>query len=61
MPKKSTVRQARYDAQHITRIGLKLHNDLDADIIQKLKSVDSMSGYIKSLLRQDINRKNPSD
>ena len=61
MPKKSTMRQARYDAAHITRIGLKLHNDLDADIIQKLKSVDSMSRYIKTLIRQDINRKNPPD
>ncbi len=33
---------------------LKLNRESDKDIIEKLESVDSMQGYIKSLIRKDV-------
>ena len=53
MKKQSEV-QAKYDKNHTRRIHLKLNLKLDADILQKLDSVDSMQGYIKDLIRADL-------
>lgn len=33
---------------------LKLNRESDKDIIEKLETVDSMQGYIKSLIRKDV-------
>ena len=46
--------QKKYDAVNRKNYTLKLHNTLDADIIEKLASVPSMMGYIKELIRRDI-------
>ena len=54
MPTKHTIAQAKYDALHRRNYGLRLHNDIDKDIIDKLASVPSMQGYIKQLIRADI-------
>ena len=35
-------------------IHLKLNREADADIIDKLESVDNIQGYIKKLIRADI-------
>lgn len=35
-------------------IYLQLHLKNDADVIKRLLSVDNMQGYIKSLIRNDI-------
>lgn len=56
MPTKHTIYQAKYDAKNRRNYGFRLHNKLDADIIQKLASVPSMQGYIKQLIRDDIAR-----
>lgn len=56
-PKKQTEYQSRYDIKNTTRIGLKLNNKTDADILEMLASVDSMQGYIKELIRADIEKK----
>ena len=53
MNKQSKI-QAKYDKTHTRRINLKLNLELDADILQKLNSVDSMQGYIKDLIRADL-------
>lgn len=37
-----------------TRFALKLQNSTDADIIEHLKQQPSMQGYIKELIRKDI-------
>ena len=39
-----------------TFIGLKLNNKTDRDLIEKLKQQESMQGYIKDLIRQDIQK-----
>ena len=46
--------QAEYDKANTTRYQLKLNNQTDADIIQKLGSVKSKQGYIKDCIRRDL-------
>lgn len=48
--------KARYDADHTKQIKLKLNRKRDADIIEKLESVDNKQGYIKGLIRADISK-----
>ena len=48
--------QKRYDEKTSKRINLKLHKELDNDIIQRLRNEESMQGYIKRLIREDIKR-----
>ena len=55
--KKQSEIQAKYDKTHTRRINLKLNLELDADILQKLDSADSMQGYIKDLIRVDLAKK----
>lgn len=56
MVKKATVNQYRYDASHVKHYHLKLNLIIDSDIIEKLSTVESMQGYIKQLIRDDIAR-----
>ena len=46
--------KARYDAEHTKQIKLKLNLKHDADILEKLKSVEHKQTYIKGLIRADI-------
>lgn len=48
---------ANYNKEKTTGIYLKLNNKHDADIIEKLKSVDNKQGYIKNLIRSDLGGK----
>ncbi len=36
------------------KLSFKLNKETDADVLEKLASVDSMQGYIKELIRKDI-------
>ena len=54
MPTKKTINQTKYDRTHCRTYGLKLNLETDKDIIAKLASVPSMQGYIKQLIRADI-------
>lgn len=45
---------AKYDAQNTIQIKLKLNTKTDADIIKKLAATDNKQGYIKKLIREDI-------
>lgn len=40
--------------EHTTVYRMKLNHNTDADIIEKLESVESKQGYIKELIRKDI-------
>lgn len=46
--------QARYDKRNTRQINLKLNLHTDADVLERLESVDSMQGYIKRLIREDV-------
>lgn len=45
---------AKYDATNTKRLCMKLNLNTDKDILDKLRSVDNMQGYIKRLIRADI-------
>lgn len=47
--------QAKYDAKATKQIKFKFNLTTDADILEKLDSVDNKQGYIKELIRADIN------
>ena len=51
-----TVIQARYDSKNRKSFALKLNYNYDLDIINKLESVESVNGYIKQLIREDLVR-----
>lgn len=47
---------AKYDAANTVQVRLKLNLTTDADIIQRLYEVESKQGYIKRLIRDDIDK-----
>ena len=44
----------KYDAANTVQLHLKLNKKTDADIIDILNRKESIQGYIKQLIRQDI-------
>lgn len=46
--------QERYDKENTVQYRLKLNKNKDADIIEKLNSLENKQGYIKALIRADI-------
>ena len=44
----------RYDARTAKQVKMKLNMVTDADIIERLESSGNVQGYIKSLIRADI-------
>ena len=58
MTQAQKMAQARYDKRNTRQINLKLTLRTDADVLEKLQKVDSMQGYIKALIRADIERGN---
>lgn len=48
--------QKRYDAKNTRQLHLKLNRRTDWDVLEKLDSVPSKQGYIKQLIRADLNR-----
>lgn len=46
--------QRKYELKSMKQISLKLNRNTDSDVIAKLDSVDSVRGYIISLIREDI-------
>ena len=45
---------AKYDKANTTQIILKLNKKTDADILERLQSVGNRQGYIKDLIRKDL-------
>lgn len=46
--------QERYDKENTIRFTMKLNKKTEADIIEKLNSVEKKQTYIKQLIRADI-------
>ncbi len=53
---KKLTPQQRYDKVNTTRYQLKLNNNTDKDIIEKLNTVKSKQGYIKECIRKDLKK-----
>lgn len=49
---------AKYNKAHTKAIQIKLNTTTDRDIIERLDNVDSKQGYIKKLIRTDIENNN---
>lgn len=47
---------AEYDKRNTRMFCLKLNKKTDKDVIDRLQSADNMQGYIKALIRADIER-----
>lgn len=47
---------AKYDAKNTRKIVLKLNRATDADILKRLDTVGNRQGYIKRLIREDIEK-----
>lgn len=45
----------KYDDKATKQIKMKLNLKTDADILQKLDEVGNIQGYIKALIRKDLN------
>ncbi len=48
--------QRKYDDTNTRQIKFKFNLKYDADILEKLDSVDNRQGYVKKLIREDIER-----
>ena len=46
----------KYDKENTTQVRLKLNNKTDRDILDKLDAVPSKQGYIKALIRADLDK-----
>lgn len=46
--------KTRWDRENTVVVTMKLNKNTDADILEKLESVDSKQGYIKELIRADL-------
>lgn len=49
--------QAKYDAANTKQVRLKLNTRTDADILERFDRCDNVQGYIKRLVRADIEKK----
>lgn len=45
----------KYNEANTTVVKMKLNVNTDADILRKLESVDNKTGYIKGLIRKEMN------
>ena len=48
--------QRRYDARNTRQVHIKLNVRTDKDVLEKLDEVQSKQGYIKRLIREDLER-----
>ena len=53
---KKTESYIKYQKNNLVRLPLNFNRTTDIDILEHLKTIDNKQGYIKRLIRQDINR-----
>lgn len=56
MALKESIRKAQKEKAYTRYYSLKFNTNTDADIIERLKQQESMQGYIRRLIREDIER-----
>ncbi len=50
--------QKKYEAENTKRVYIKLNKNTDDDILSYLETLENKQGYIKSLIREDLKRRN---
>ena len=53
--------QAKYDQANTKKVLLKLNLNTDKDILERLEKVGNKQGYVKRLIREDIEREMEED
>lgn len=48
---------AKYNKANTTQVVIRLNNRTDTDVIRHLKQQESQAGYIKKLIREDMQKK----
>ncbi len=61
MPTKQSVRQMKFNKESIKTYRINMNIRTDADIIAKLDSQQSKQGYIKQLIRADIEKEQKAE
>lgn len=61
MPTKQSARQMKFNKESVKVYRLSLNIRTDADIIAKLDSLPSKQGYIKQLIRADMDKQKPNE
>ena len=57
MTKESTIKAInKFNKEKTKLVNVRLNINTDADILEKLENVDSKMGYIKRLIREDIQK-----
>ena len=46
----------KYDEANTTQVHLKFNNKTDSDILAHLETVENVQGYIKKLVREDMEK-----
>lgn len=46
----------KYDKENTIQVRFKLNKKTDADIIEHLQTVENKQGYLKDLIRKDMNK-----
>lgn len=46
----------KFHKTHIKQFNLKLHKTIDKDIIDYLESLENKQGYLKDLIRKDMDK-----
>lgn len=49
--------QKKYDNENTRQVHLKLNKRTDSDVLERLDAVPNKQGYIKRLIREDLERK----
>ena len=47
----------KYNDAHTTQIKFCFNNETDADVLDRLNSLKNKQGYVKALIREDINKR----
>jgi hypothetical protein len=58
---KANARAWKWDQANTTRVSLKLNYRTDADMIAHFDALPNVQGYIKALIRSDMERGKPDD
>lgn len=53
--------QKRYNDKALVRVNIAFNRFTEPDLVEKIQSVENRSGYIKRLVREDIQRENQKE
>ena len=61
MPEEKYEPQRRYHAKAIVRVTVDFNRNTESDLVERIESQPNRAGYIKRLVREDVERKDGSE